>query len=242
MVLSGKNLRKKNTMKKQLIRWIIFALIVVGISGVAYLLCWSCGITNIAGIRSMIDQVGVWGWLVFLILQVFVTSLLCFVPATSMTFIVCSVILFGAWKGFAISSIGVVLSSISMFLIGRFGGEKLAKRLVGEENLKKAQDLVAIKSKIYLPLMFVLPLFPDDALCMVAGMTKMKWWHFLLIVIFCRTIGVAVVCFLGSDFIKWNELSVIDWFVFISVCIIDILLIVHFANKLESKIKSKRQG
>ncbi len=242
MGLNGTNSRMMNTMKKQIVKWFIFALVIVGISALAYLCCWGCGITSISGIRNMIEQVGIWGWLLFLVLQIFVSSLLCFVPATSMTFIVCSVILFGAWKGFAISSVGVVLSSMSMFLIGRFGGEKLAKRLVGEESLKKAQELVAVKSKIYLPLMFIFPLFPDDALCMVAGMTKMKWWHFLLIVIFCRTIGVAVVCFLGSDFIKWNELSVIDWFVFISVCIIDMLIVVHFANKLEAKIKSKRQG
>lgn len=231
----------KKTTKKTVIKWSLLILAVLGISGLAYLCCWSCGITSIDGIRTMIDKVDAWGWVLFIGLQVFVTSLLCFIPGTLMTFIICSVILFGAWKGFLLSSIGVILSSMSMFFIGRFGGEKFARKIVGEKSLNKAQELVAVKSKIYLPLMFLFPLFPDDALCMVSGMTKMKWWQFLIIVVFCRTIGVAVVCFLGSDLINWSELSIIDWFVFISVCITDVFIFVHFANKLEAKIKSKRQ-
>ena len=158
-----------------------------------------------------------------------------------MTFIDLSVVLFGAWKGFAISATGVLVSSMSMFFIGRFGGEKLAKKFVGEEELNKAQDLVAVKSKIYLPLMFLFPAFPDDALCMVAGMTKMRWWEFLLIVLICRTIGVAVTCFLGSDFINWKELTIIDWFVFLSVCALDVYAVIKISTKIEERVKNRKK-
>lgn len=229
-------------MKKQILKWFLVLVGIIGISAIAYVLCWSCGITSIDGLRAIIEQAGVWGWLLFLFLQIFVTSLLCFVPATSMTFIVCSVILFGAWKGFLISGAGVIMSSMVMFLIGRFGGEKIATKLVGEESLTKAQELVAIKSKIFLPLMFLFPAFPDDALCMVAGMTKMRWWEFLLITIVCRTIGVATTCFLGSSLIEWSALTLIDWFVLISVCLIDIYFVFKASNLLEKKIKKKKEG
>ena len=225
---------------KTWVKWIILALVVGVISVLAWLILQSLGVTSINGLRIIISSCGAWGMIVFLLLQVVVTSLLCFVPATSMTFIIVSVILFGAWKGFAISALGVVISSMVMFIIGRFGGEKIAIKLVGEQSLKKAQDLLSIKSRIYLPLMFLFPIFPDDALCLVAGMTKMRWWEFLLIVLVCRTIGVATTCFLGSDIIDWNALSIIDWFVFISVCVIDLYIIYRLATKLEEKIKQKQ--
>lgn len=225
---------------KNWVKWVVLATIVAVFTAVTYITLKQLGITSIEGLRAVISSCGVWGWLVFILLQILVTTLLCFVPATSMTFIVFSVILFGAWKGFAISASAVILSSMSMFLIGRFGGEKLAIKMVGEESLKKAQDLIAVKSKIYLPLMFLFPAFPDDALCLVAGITKMRWWEFLLITLTCRTVGVATTCFLGSDLINWSALTIVDWFVFISVCVIDLYIVYRLADKLEKKIKEKK--
>ena len=225
---------------KKWIKWLSLFLSIAIVSVGAWLILQSLGVTSIEGLREIISQCGAWGMVVFVLLQVLVTTLLCFVPATSMTFVIVSVILFGALKGFAISALGVVISSMAMFIIGRFGGEKIAIKLVGEQSLKKAQDLLSIKSRIYLPLMFLFPIFPDDALCLVAGMTKMRWWEFLLIVLICRSIGVATTCFLGSDIIDWNALSIIDWFVFISVCVIDLYIINRLATKLEEKIKQKQ--
>ena len=126
-----------------------------------------------------------------------------------------------------------------MFLIGNTLGEKVAGKLVGKETLQKAQDLIDTKSKIFLPLMFLFPVFPDDALCMAAGMTKMRYWYFAIIVLIFRSIGIATICFLGSSIIKWAELSIIDWFVLINAVIIDIYAVFKISGKIEAKIKSK---
>ena len=225
---------------KTWVKWVILILCIVLISALSWITLNNLGITSIEGLRKLISSCGSWSLVVFVLLQVLVTTLLCFVPTTSMTFIIVSIILFGAWKGFLISLAGVILSSMAMFLIGRFGGEKIAVKMVGEETLKKAQDLIAVKSKIYLPIMFLFPFFPDDALCMVAGITKMRWWEFLLIVVCCRTVGVAMTCFLGSNLINWSNLTIIDWFVFISVCLIDLYIIYRLADKLEKKIREKK--
>lgn len=229
-------------MKKQIKKWVLFIGLVILISVIIYLCCRSCGVTSVEGLRQIVESAGAWGLVLFLFLQIFVTTILCFIPATSMTFIICSVILFGALNGFLICVSGVLISSMLMFLIGRVGGEKVAIKLVGQESLQKAQDLIAVKSKIFLPLMFIFPAFPDDALCIVAGMTKMHWWEFLLITIFCRSVGVATTCFLGSSLIDWTSLSVIDWFVFISVCLIDIYFIFKVSNWIEKKLKNRKEG
>ncbi len=230
---------------KNWIKICLTILVVAAISIGAYFILRACGVTDVESLRELIASCGAWGWIVFITLFTLCTSLLCFIPASSMTFIIVSVVLFGATKGFIISSISVFLSSSLMFVLGNTLGEKVAVKLVGKESLEKTQNLVDVKSKMLLPLMFLFPVFPDDALCLVAGMTKMRYWYFALIVGICRTIGVATTCFLGSGLINWAVLRLVDWFVLISVCLFWILLIFQYQHKIEKFItrdkKTKQQ-
>lgn len=228
-------------------KWIKFGLILLLLAAASvgiYLILRSCGITDVNQLRDLIASCGAWGWIVFITLFTLSTTVLCFVPGISMTFITVSIILFGAMKGFLISSISVFIASTIMFWIGNTVGERAAVKLVGKDSLEKAQNLIDVKSKLLLPLMLLFPVFPDDALCMVAGMTKMKYWYFAIIALICRTVGIATICFLGSGFIDWAALSLVDWFVLINVVIFDIVLIFKYQNKIEKFIlrrKSKQE-
>ena len=226
---------------KNWIKICLTILVVAAVSIGAYFILRACGVTDVESLRELIASCGAWGWIVFITLFTLCTSLLCFIPASSMTFIIVSVVLFGATKGFIISSISVFLSSSLMFILGNTLGEKVAVKLVGKESLEKAQNLVDVKSKMLLPLMFLFPVFPDDALCLVAGMTKMRYWYFAVIVGICRTIGVATTCFLGSGLINWSELSLTDWFVLLSVCLFWIILIFNSQHKIEKFITRKKK-
>ena len=220
---------------------IIFCLLVAAALSVGlYFLLRHFGITDVARLREIIASCGAWGWIVFIALFTLCSTLLCFVPAISATFIAVAIVMFGAWVGFIVSTISVFLCSALMFWIGDAFGEKAAVKLVGKESLEKAQNLMDRKSRILLPLMFLFPIFPDDALCLVAGMTKMKFWVFAIIVLVFRTIGIATICFLGSGLIDWAVLSIVDWFVLINVCVFDIVLIFKYQHKLEEWILRKR--
>lgn len=81
----------------------------------------------------------------------------------------------GMMATFAILLIGTTISSQIMFLLGKYGGEKIAIKFVGENEVKKAQQLMETKTKVFLPIMYLLTFFPDDALCFVAGLQKMNF-------------------------------------------------------------------
>lgn len=225
---------------KKWIKITLFTLCLITLSVGIYFTLKALGITSVEGLRKIVSNFGVWGWLIFILLFVLSSTLLCFIPGTSATFIAVSIILFGAFKGFLISTLSVFLSSSLMFFIGNTFGEKVAIKLVGKDALEKAQNLLDLKSKMLLPLMFLFPIFPDDALCLVAGMTKMKFWYFSIVVAIFRTIGIATICFLGSGLINWSELSLVDWFVLINVCIFDLVLIFKYQNKIEKFILRKK--
>ena len=177
-----------------------------------------------------------YGWIIFILFQAVLTILLCIIPGVSMAFIIlCTNLYEIPWQAFLISFISVMISSIIMYMIGKFGGYKVCVRMLGEEECEKSLGLLTNKSKVYFPLMMVFPVFPDDALIMIAGTLKMKMKWFLPSIIIGRGIGIITIVF-GFSLIPFEEFTTLyDWLVFITVCIVWVSTVFHFANKLSRK-------
>lgn len=181
-----------------------------------------------------------WIYPVFILIQVVITILLCFVPGTSATMIGVAVALFGAgWKSFVISAIGVYLSSFGMYLVGRFGGNRLISKIVGEEDTEKAEKFLREHGNIYFPLALACAGFPDDALVCVAGASRMNFLFFILSVIFGRGIGVATICF-GVKILPpitnlWTLIEIV------TVCAFWLVAVFYMAHRLNAWINRRRK-
>lgn len=209
------------------------------ISFVVFLILKYYGLTEVEKLREIVKSTGTFGILVFLLLQISLSIVMSVIPGTSFTFVVLGSLLFGPLNGFIITLIGVYLTSTILFLVGRLFGETAVLKIVGEDELRRAQELIDVKTKIYLPVMFTFPLFPDDALCLVAGMTKMKYTTFLWFVIVFRAIGVFAASYSVTilDLLGYKSWRVIDWVVITNLIIIDIYFLIKFMKWLELKIK-----
>ena len=181
-----------------------------------------------------------YGWIIFILFQSILTILLCIVPGVSMAFIIlCSTIYTVPWQAFLLSFLSVMVSSFTMYVCGRFGGYKLCVKLLGEQDCDKALELLQTKSTIFFPLMMLFPVFPDDALVMIAGTIKMKLKWFIPSVIIGRGIGIATIVF-GFSLIPFDTFTTLyDWIIFITICVVWMFVIFHFANKLSKKIEAK---
>ena len=182
------------------------------------------------------------GWLSFIGIQVLVTTLLCFIPGTSMTFILLSQTLFNQpWQAFLLSFVSVMLSSFIMYLVGRFGGYKLSTKILGEEDCEKASKLLNGKAAVFFPIMMTFPAFPDDALIMIAGTLKMSLKWFLPSVIIGRGIGIATITF-GLSIIPFDKFTTPwHWIIFILACIVFGLGIFFGAKKFSNWLERHRQ-
>ncbi len=222
---------------------VVFLGAIIGI----YFILKRLGITDQESLQQIIKNTGAWAPIFFLILQIFVTTLLSVIPGTSMTFLIIAGIIFdNIWLAIFLSLAGVWISSILMFVVGKTLGEKIAQKLVGKENLLKAQNLIDTKAKIYLPLMFVFPFFPDDGLCLAAGLTKMKYRYFIPVVIITRSIGVLAAVLSSYyhsnifNFLGLKNLLPIEWFLLVNVLLFDLYVIFKLANRLEKRINEKK--
>ena len=95
------------------------------------------------------------------------------------------------WLAILYSCIGLWLGSMFAFFLGRTFGVKLVKWIAGEKMLLKYNDLIKGKDKIMLIYMFILPVFPDDILCLIAGLTTMSYVGFTFVQLISRPLNVG---------------------------------------------------
>ena len=214
---------------------LFFALISIS----TFLILRAFSLTDIETIRNIITN-SKYAPLVFVLLELVLFVFFCFVPVMETGMIALGMVLFGALEGFLLSSFSCIVSSCILFFVGDKFGEGMARKLIGKKELERAQDLVTHKSKFMLPIFFFIPGFPDDAICLVAGMTKMKFIYFFIVTTICHLLDVAIICFVG-EMINWSSLTAIEWVLLINILIIDFYLLFKLQKHLEKTIKNKSE-
>ena len=235
--------------KKTIINTIILLLIFLIISFVSLLILQAFGVVcyddgELQINAEMFDKFKTswYGNLIILAAQVVLTTFLCFVPAFSMAFIMLIQVLFDSvWQAFFIAFTGVMLSSFIMYLTGRFGGYRLCKKIMGEKDCERASELLNHKGVVFFPLMMMFPLFPDDALVMVAGTLKMSLKWFIPSIVFGRGIGIVTIVF-GLGSIPYDKFTTPwHWIVFIGVCAVFIVTVFYLAYRFNKYLEKKNQ-
>ncbi len=137
--------------------------------------------------QSYLERTGGWMRVAFISLQFLQVVIL---PIPSAVTVVAGAALFKPFWGSVYSLIGIVLGSLAAFLIGRYAGNRVVAWMIGKETLEKWMKKIKGKDKLFLTAMFLLPVFPDDVLCFVAGMSSMSVWYFLIVIVISRVLAI----------------------------------------------------
>lgn len=211
---------------------LIKTLFVIGIYIAIIVITWSLlkyfKLNNITTLKHICNN-SFLGHLVFVLLQVIQVV---FLPINSIIFIIPAIIIFGPAKAFVISYIGLIIGSIIMFFIGRFGGIGILKWIVGDEKAYKYKKILG-KGKFILPIFMLLAIFPDDLLCVSAGMSDIDFGYFLLVILATRAIDLACTCFIGTHAVK-SPLGIALLVIFIIIAIILSITLTKKQDKLEN--------
>jgi len=87
----------------------------------------------------------------------------------------------GAFTAFAAGFAGTMLGVMAMFALARYGGMKLAARLVKPEQLDRYHRYVARHELPILVALFVIPVLPDEIVCVGAGVSGVSVRRFMLV-------------------------------------------------------------
>ena len=140
-------------------------------------------------LEDYLRRFGGWMGVFFIILQFLQVVVL---PIPSFVTVAAGSALFGPLRSSLYSLLGIVLGSLVAFIIGRYVGYRAVAWLVGKDTLDKWLKKVKGKDKLLLSAMFLLPVFPDDLLCFVAGLSSMSLPFFLVVILISRVAAIFV--------------------------------------------------
>lgn len=186
-------------MKQKLVRRFTLAV-------TAALLCllvwglWTTGfftaIRTPAGIQDYIQRSAPYSHLVFFFLQLASVIL---APIPSNITAAAGGALFGTLLSFLLTALAVVLGSALVFQLSRILGQSFAQSFVESKYWEKYGEVIRRKRDSFLFLAFLFPFFPDDLLCIMAGLTDIPFRRFFLLVVLARPWGLLVACAVGGS-------------------------------------------
>ena len=80
-------------------------------------------------------------------------------------------------------------------------GQSFAGRFVSQKVSDRYLEVIRRKRDVFLALVFLFPFFPDDLICILAGLTDIGLPRFLVIVVLTRPWGLLVASAVGSSVI-----------------------------------------
>lgn len=140
---------------------------------------------------DLVMKSGVWGWVVVGIMQ-FVQVTIIPIPAYFITLTSMKMYPNDLVMLFIVTLSAVMLGVVTAYVIGRKWGKKAVIWAAGseEEYNKWTTVLKSKKTNIFYLLTVLLPIFPDDVLCLVAGSIRMNFWWFFFANLVGRVIGL----------------------------------------------------
>lgn len=225
---------------KKILKILIVLSVLASISVGLYFLLRHFGLADVNVLKDFLKKTGPMAIITYILLRVVCTIFLSFMPACSMMFDLLSLAAFDYLPPiliFLICLASVVITSVVMDLIGRFGGNKAIIKILGKEEYEEAKDLIKEKGMVYVPVMYLLPIFPDDAICMVSGATKMNFWVHLIEIILCRGIGCATIIFgvqiIPSEVSSFTSTNPLDYIRVAVVIIAYVALLLYLARSID---------
>lgn len=238
-------MQKKMSVWKKIGRTVLVLMILAAFLVLIYfVLVWTDlweKLNSVGKLRIFILDLGFWGRIVFVALQ-FLQVTIIPIPSTILT--VAGSIIYGPLQGGLLSFSGILLGSLVAFWLGRAFGGSLVEFMVGKDTCAKWIKYLS-RAKYAFFFMMLLPMFPDDILCLVAGLTDMSWAFFVITNFITRPIGIFTTSYLGSgEIIPYHGWGLVVWAIILVAVGVLMWLVTKYQENIEKmllKLTKKRK-
>ncbi len=222
------------TENKQIIKRLIVSLIFIGaLVLVIYLLLKHFGLTNLTRkqIQAYIASKGVVAPLVFILISFAQVTL---IPIPGTITILAGIYLFGAWESFIYSYIGTLTGAIVAFALGRLIGKPYVNWVTGgKEKTEQLMNKLDGRENVFLFFAFLLPLFPDDILCAIAGALPIKWFTFIVMQVITRATSIlGIMFFMSGEVIPYHGWGIVVLVIVAVLCVVAFVLSIIYSKQL----------
>ena len=184
---------------KTILLWVLAVLLLGGCLLALYATGFFQAARSEEGVKAYIEACAPWSHLAFFFLQLMSVIV---APIPSNVTALAGGLLFGTIPAFLLTWSAVVIGSLIVFFLARALGQSFAARFVGRKLSAKYLDVIRRKRDSFLFLAFLFPFFPDDILCILAGLTEISFPRFLVMVILFRPWGLLVASAVGGSVVN----------------------------------------
>ena len=222
------------TENKQIIKRLIISLIFIGaLVLLIYLFLKHFGLTDLTReqIQAYIGSKGVIAPLVFIFISFAQVNL---IPIPGTITILAGIYLFGAWESFIYSYIGTFTGAIVAFALGRLIGKPYVNWVTGEkEKTEQLMNKLDGRENVFLFFAFLLPLFPDDILCAIAGALPIKWFTFTVMQVITRATSIlGIMLFMSGEVIPYHGWGIVVLVIVAVICVVAFVLSIIYSKQL----------
>lgn len=205
---------KRNDRRGRRARRALLAFGVLAALAAVLLTLWRGGWLNRLGsveeLRALIDQTGAWAGVVYFLLQMMTVII---APIPSNVTMMAGALALGFWEAVFLGVLAVLAGSLVMFSAARRLGRDAVQRFVDRSVMEKYLPVIEEKQDMFLFLTMLFPFFPDDILCILAGLTTIPLRRFAAIMALARPWGLVFAALVGSGAIAmpawaWAVLAV----------------------------------
>lgn len=145
--------------------------------------------------QRWVVSLGPWGPLVSIALGV-VQVLLAPIPGQFVGLL--NGYLYGPGLGTLYSMIALLLGTTLAMMLARQFGRPLVERLIPPEKLRRWDQVIDRRGPLFLFLIFLVPVFPDDIICFLIGLSSLDLPQMIVLTVLGRLPGVFVSCWVGA--------------------------------------------
>ena len=223
----------KEENKKIIKKLVLSALVIIIAILIGYFVLKHFGLIGMTAdeVREIVSSAGAVAPLMYILVSFVQVTI---VPIPAAVTIIAGNYLFGPWLAFLYSYIGMLIGSIFAFWLGRVIGRPFVNWIAGSpEKVDEWIEKLKGREKVLLFFMFLLPFFPDDILCSVAGILPISWGVFMLMQIVTRTTSIGcTIIFMSGEFIPYEGWGLVILGIIAVICITAFALSMKYADKI----------
>jgi len=204
-------------------KFALLILLIIGIPVYMYFFQYDflSGFRSIGDVTDYLEKYELASALVYIGLQI-VQVVISVIPAQP--FNLASGFIFAFWLGYILSITGTALGTTVTFYLSRFLGKDAIYSLFGERKIVTyIERLNSKRSLIIIFLLYLIPGLPKDPIGYAVGLSKVKFFPFLILSLTGRSPAMMMTVMVGSMLNKGNYTGVI-----ILSCVVVILCLLSF--------------
>lgn len=144
---------------------------------------------DLDSLRGLVGDSIILGPIIFILIQI-LQVVIPIIPGGIST--AAGVLIFGPYAGFIYNYVGICIGSIIIFLLGRRYGKPFILSMISDKTYNKYIGWLDNQNRFekLFALAIFLPVAPDDALCLMAGLTNISVKKFTWIILLAKPLSI----------------------------------------------------